>query len=95
MERKSMAPTLRDGWMSDLGGPRSAAFFDRAGRLIDWGRLTAALAGLTPPQPQGGRPFWPLPVMLKCQLLQNGSACRTRGWRRCSATACASAVSWA
>ncbi len=69
MERKNLPPTLRDGMIADLGGPRSAAFFDRAQKLIDWERLVAALSDLTPEQPKGGRPFWPLLVMIKCLLL--------------------------
>lgn len=69
MERQSREPSLRDGMVADLGGPRSAAFFARADTLIDWDKLVAPLAGLTPDQPRGGRPFWPLRVMVKCLLL--------------------------
>lgn len=69
MQRQNLEPSLRDGMIADLGGPRSAAFFDRAQTLIDWPSLVAALAELTPAQPRGGRPFWPLLVMIKCLLL--------------------------
>src|SRR4029079_17959359 len=70
MERKNLQPTLRDAAVADLGGPRSAEFFSRAEKLIDWGGLVGALRGLTPEQPKGGRPFWPLPLMVRCLLLQ-------------------------
>jgi IS5 family transposase len=70
MERRAAQPTFRDGLTADLGGPRSAAFFERAETLIDWGKLAESLRELTPPQPRGGRPFWPLSVMIRCVLLQ-------------------------
>lgn len=70
MERKNLEPTLRDAAVSDLGGPRSAEFFSRAEQLIDWNKLVTALRDLTPAQPAGGRPFWPLLLMIRCLLLQ-------------------------
>lgn len=69
MERKNLEPTLRDAAVADLGGPRSAGFFSRAQELIDWDSIVAALRDLTPEQPKGGRPFWPLPLMVRCLLL--------------------------
>jgi IS5 family transposase len=69
MERKNSEPCLLDGLAADLGGPRSAEFFKRAQELISWDRLVGPLRGLTPEQPKGGRPFWPLLTMVKCVLL--------------------------
>lgn len=70
MERRHAEPTFRDAAAADLGGPRTAAFFARAEKLIDWARLVESLRELTPEQPKGGRPFWPLLVMIRCMLLQ-------------------------
>lgn len=70
MERRPAEPTFRDALTADLGGPRAAAFFARAETLIDWAKLVEALRGLTPEQPRGGRPFWPLLVMIRCVLVQ-------------------------
>ena len=71
MERKSLAPTLLDGQLADLGGRRSAAFFQQCNAIIPWDQLAAPLAGMyTNDTARGGRPNWPLTVMLKCIMLQ-------------------------
>lgn len=69
MERTSRQPTLTDGMVADLGGPRTAAFLGRMDELVEWDALVEALRELVPPQPKGGRPFWSLRVMVKCLLL--------------------------
>lgn len=70
MERKSSEPKLIDGLMADLGGPRTARFLDAAAKAVDFDRLAATIrADVTCDQPKGGRPFWPVVVMIKCMLL--------------------------
>lgn len=70
MERKPAAPTFADALTADLGGPRTAAFLDCCQALIPWQELADSIRPLFPEQPQGGRPFWPAVVMLKCVMLQ-------------------------
>lgn len=72
MEKPNQHPTLLDGLTADLGGPKTAAFFAKCDRYIPWDRLAAPLADLfddTDPA-RGGRPHYPLAMMLKCLLLQ-------------------------
>jgi IS5 family transposase len=70
MERKSSEPKLIDGLMADLGGPRTARFLDAASKAVDFDRLASTIrAEVTSDQPKGGRPFWPVVVMIKCMLL--------------------------
>jgi IS5 family transposase len=72
MERKGMQPMLLDGITADLGGPRMAAFFDKCNRLIPWQQLANSLTGLfDDSQPaKGGRPHYPVVLILKCMMLQ-------------------------
>jgi transposase, IS5 family len=70
MERKLAAPTLMDGLAADLGGPRTQAFFDKCSEHIPWARLAASLEGLYGDHAEGGRPPWPLVLMVKCLMLQ-------------------------
>jgi IS5 family transposase len=70
MERKLAEPTLMDATVADLGGPRTAAFFDKCQRLIPWARLAAPLADLYEDNGAGGRPAWPVQLMVKCLMLQ-------------------------
>ena len=70
MERKSAQPTFADAFAADLGGPRTTAFLDRCRDLVPWDELAASVKHLFPEQPNGGRPFWPAVVMLKCVMLQ-------------------------
>jgi IS5 family transposase len=72
MQRKELEPTFLDGLTADLGGPRSAAFFEQCQQAIPWQRLADSLADLFPNDAdttQGGRPHWPLVTMVKCLML--------------------------
>ena len=70
MERKPAEPTFADALTADLGGPRTTEFLNRCQELIPWHQLADSIRHLFPEQPQGGRPFWPAVVMLKCVMLQ-------------------------
>lgn len=70
MERKMAEPGLVDGMASDLGGPRTAAFFARCDEYIPWKQLAASLAGLYGEREKGGREPWPVVLMIKCLMLQ-------------------------
>jgi IS5 family transposase len=70
MDRKLAEPTFADAMAADLGGPRTGEFLGRCQELIPWQSLTDSIKHLFPEQPQGGRPFWPALVMLKCVMLQ-------------------------
>ena len=69
MERQMAEPTFIDAWTAELGGPRTQAFLDRCEKLIDWQALAAAVGDLYGPMPDGGRPPWPILLMLKCLML--------------------------
>jgi IS5 family transposase len=56
--------------IADLGGPRTVEFLARCQELIPWSTMADSIKHLFPEQPQGGRPFWPAVVMLKCVMLQ-------------------------
>lgn len=70
MERRSAPLTFTDHLTHDLGGPRSRAFFDDCERLIPWQQLAGQLGDLFSDTPKGGRPHWPIVLMLKGLLLQ-------------------------
>ena len=70
MERKLPEPTFTDLLTAGLGGPRTGEFLARCQDLIPWQQLADSIKHLFPGQPQGGRPFWPAAVMLKCVMLQ-------------------------
>lgn len=70
MERKLAEPTFIDATVADLGGPRTAAFFEKCQRLIPWASLSEPLAGMYEDRGVGGRPAWPLVLMVKCLMLQ-------------------------
>lgn len=70
MQRINAQPTFTDAAVAELGGPRTAAFLARCQELVPWDELAASIAHLFPPQPKGGRPFWPAVTMLKCVMLQ-------------------------
>jgi IS5 family transposase len=70
MERRGDEPSLIDGLAADLGGPRTAGFLEKVGRVIDFQALAAMIRGdVAPDQPKGGRPFYPVVMMVKCLLL--------------------------
>lgn len=70
MQRKNASPTFTDAAVADLGGPRSRRFLELCEELICWEELVQAIAPLFPRHEQGGRPFWPALVMIRCVLLQ-------------------------
>lgn len=70
MERKLAEPTFFDIAAADLGGPRTQAFFEKCERLIPWTQLAAALKDLYGDHDEGGRPPWPVVLMVKCLMLQ-------------------------
>lgn len=83
MERKLAEPTFTDALMLDYGSPRMAKFFAEMQSVIPFDELAAPLralyadgrveagVGATPPaRRKGGRPHWPLVLMVKCLLLQ-------------------------
>ncbi|QQE12263.1 IS5 family transposase [Planctomycetota bacterium] len=70
MERRSSEPGLIDGLTADLGGAKTSSFLDKVQKAIDFKTLANGLReDLTPKQPKGGRPFWPVEVMVKCLML--------------------------
>src|SRR5688500_1233431 len=76
MERKLAQPTFTDALMLDYGSPRMAAFFDQMDAVVPWHELAASIADVfddsrdEPSRGRGGRPHWPLVLMVKCLLLQ-------------------------
>jgi IS5 family transposase len=70
MQRQNKNPALIDGLTADLGGPKSGEFFKRCEELIPWRELALPLESLYANNPAGGRPHWPVVLMLKCLLLQ-------------------------
>lgn len=70
MERRGDGPGLIDGMAADLGGPRTAGFLEKVERVVDFEALAALVrADVAPQQPRGGRPFYPVVMMIKCLLL--------------------------
>lgn len=70
MERRSDGPSLIDGLAADLGGPRTAGFLTKVGRVIDFEALADSIRGdVAPEQTRGGRPFYPVVTMIKCLVL--------------------------
>ena len=74
MERKLADPTLTDALMLDYGSPRMAAFFTQMNTVIPWDQLAGRIATVYDNSEtagaKGGRPHWPLVLMVKCLLLQ-------------------------
>jgi IS5 family transposase len=70
MERQLAEPGLLDGVAVDLGGPRTAAFFEKCNRHIPWKKLADSLRGLYDDHEKGGREPWPVILMVKCVMLQ-------------------------
>ena len=70
MERRSDGPSLIDGMTADLGGPRTAGFLEKVQRVIDFEALADSIrADVAPEHRRGGRPFYPVVLMIKCLLL--------------------------
>lgn len=71
MQRINAQPTFTDAAVADLGGPRTARFLRICQDLVPWCELVETLRPLFPEHgEQGGRPFWPALVMVKCVMLQ-------------------------
>lgn len=71
MERRNRDWTLVDGMTAGLGGPKTAAFFARCEGLIPWSKLAGSIGDVYEDAPgKGGRPHWPVEMMIKCLLLQ-------------------------
>ena len=76
MERKGLQPTFVDGLTADLGGRRMAEFFAQCEKAIPWQQLADSIADIFPgdaddhgDNPRGGRPHWPLVLMVKCIIM--------------------------
>jgi transposase, IS5 family len=72
MERRLADPTFTDALVLDYGSPKMAKFFGEMDAVIPWGELAAAIEDMyddSDPS-KGGRPYWPLVMMVKCLLLQ-------------------------
>ena len=72
MERKLAEPTFTDALMLDYGSPRMAAFFTEMDAVVPWADLAASIADVFDDADpgRGGRPHWPLVLMVKCVILQ-------------------------
>ena len=71
MERNNLQPTFLDGLTNDLGGKRTAEFFDKCNTLIPWEQLASPLKDMyRNNSDKGGASNWPVVMMIKCMLLQ-------------------------
>ncbi len=72
MQRNSMQPTFTDLTVSDLGGPKATAFFERCRAEIPFDRLAGSVADMFKDDrpAAGGAPHWPVATMLKVVFLQ-------------------------
>lgn len=69
-ERRQAEPGLIDGFVSDLGGPRTRELLARLDESVDWERLAAPIRALPEYASTGaGRPAWPAVMMLRCLML--------------------------
>lgn len=71
MERINAAPTFIDLNLADLGGPKATEFFDRCLKTIPFDELAGSVADVfMDDTPNGGRPHWPVVMMVKILFLQ-------------------------
>ena len=71
MERNNLQPTFLDGLTNDLGGKRTAEFFDKCNKSIPWEQLARPLKDMyRNNSDKGGASNWPVVMMIKCMLLQ-------------------------
>src|SRR5437773_7215755 len=75
MERKLADPTFTDALMLDYGSPKMTRFFAQMDAVIPWEQLAGTIADVYDGDSElnkakGGRPHWPLVMMVKCLLLQ-------------------------
>jgi IS5 family transposase len=71
MERKFHQLSFLDTLTADLGGRRTAAFFDTCDQLIPWDTLAEPLRDMYRNEThKGGASNWPIVTMIKCMMLQ-------------------------
>lgn len=70
MERRLAERSFVDEMTCDLGGRRTTAFFEKCNRLIPWSQLAQSLGRLYEDGGGGGRPAWPVVLMIKSLLVQ-------------------------
>lgn len=71
MERKLADPTFTDALMLDYGSPRMGEFFTQMNAVIPFDELAKAIGDVFDDShgERGGRPHWPVVMMVKCVLL--------------------------
>jgi IS5 family transposase len=75
VQRNNAQPSFTDLAVSDLGGPKATAFFDRCLAEIPFDELAASVADVfADDHPKGGAPHWPVVTMLKVVFLQKSFA---------------------
>jgi IS5 family transposase len=71
MERKNNQLTFLDHLTCDLGGKRTAEFFDKCDKYIPWNELAEPLKDMySNDTSKGGASNWPVVMMIKCMMLQ-------------------------
>jgi IS5 family transposase len=72
MERKLADPTFTDALMVDYGSPKMGEFFTQMNAVIPFDELAATIGDVFDDSrnARGGRPHWPVVMMVKCVLLQ-------------------------
>lgn len=73
MDRKLSQPTFFDNAVLEVGAKRTEAFFADVLRLVPWEALAQRCGDVFPGDlkpVRGGRPHWPVVLMLKVQFLQ-------------------------
>lgn len=68
--RRNLEPTLTDGMVAGLGGPRTASLLNKLDKAVPWAELARPLEGLYRVAEGGpGRRPWDPALMLKCLML--------------------------
>ena len=71
MERKINQLGFLDSLTADLGGRRTAEFFQKCDKLIPWQQLAVSLKDMYRNNTdKGGASNWPIVMMIKCMMLQ-------------------------
>lgn len=71
MERKTGQLSFLDSLTADIGGRRTAEFFQKCNKLIPWQLLAQPLKGMYRNNTdKGGASNWPVVMMIKCMMLQ-------------------------
>ena len=71
MERQNNQLTFLDHLTNDLGGRRTAEFFDKCDKYIPWNELAEPLKDMySNDTSKGGASNWPIVMMVKCMMLQ-------------------------